>query len=352
MTAKINLRSLFWIMILITIFTSCATSYHTITIETARPSQAILPKDINSLTLMNRSISGEFRDFDPDSLQRYFYAQNFNINTVVLDSIAADTTLKVLGDLLFGSGRYDVVIPKDRNFARDLKFFRVPEELDWNEVNQICKEFRTDALLVMERYYTKIITRYRIHPETMENQEYHSASIDSKYDAVVKIYDPMKKEVVRQIVVSDTISWFNSDLTIQSLFAKLPSIKRCLIQTGIQVALDLDSRLSPAWVADKRGYFLLEKDDLSRISKWIEQDDWQSAYDYWLTFVDSGKKSIKSKAQFNLALASEMLGEIDEAISWGNQSYESEYRIQTEQYLNKLGKRRDTLKQFKQTEKE
>lgn len=346
MAAKISLRSLCGILVLLLIFTSCATSYHTISIETARPSQAILPKNIHSLTLMNRSISGEFRNFNTDSLQRYFYVQNFNINTVVLDSTAADTTLKVLGDLLFESGRYDVVIPKDRNFFRDLKFFRVPEELDWDEVNQICKEFRTDALLVMERYYNKIITRYRIHPQTPESQEYHSASIDSKYDAVVKIYDPVKKEIVRQIVVSDTISWFDSDLTIKSLFAKLPSIKQGLIQTGIQVALDLDSRLSPAWISEKRGYFLIEKNDLPRVSGWVEQDDWQSAYDYWLPYADSGKKSAKSKALFNLALASEMLGRIDESISWANQSYRSEYRIQTEQYLYQLGKRRDTLKQF------
>lgn len=333
------------------IFTSCATSYHTITIETARPSQALLPESINSLALMNRSISGEFRNFNPDSLQRYFFLQNFNLNTVVLDSMAADTTLKVLGDLLFESGRYDVVIPKNRNFARDLKFFRVPEELDWDEVSQICEEFQTDALLVMERYYNKIITHYRIHPETMENQEYHSAAIDSKYDAVVKIYDPVKKEISRQIVVSDTISWFDSDLTVKSLFAKLPPVKQCLIQTGIQVALDLDSRLSPAWVTEKRGYFLIEKNDLSKVSGWIEQNDWQSAYDYWLTFADSEKKSVKGKAQFNLALACEMLGRIDDSIGWANESYRTEYRIQTEQYLYKLGKRRDALKEFEKIEK-
>ena len=350
MVTNIHLRSLFEMMVLVMIFTACSTSYHTVIIEAAKPSQAILPNDINSLTLMNRSISGEFRNFNKDSLQRYFYAQNFNINTVVLDSTAADTTLKVLGDLLFESGRYDVVIPKDRNFARDLKFFRVPEELDWNEVNQICEEFQTDALLVMERYYNKMITRYTIHPETMEYPEYCSASIDSKYDAVVKIYDPVRKEIVRQIVVSDTISWFDSDRATKTLFAKLPSIKECLIQTGIQVALDLDSRLSPAWVTDKRGYFLIDKDDAARLTKWIKQDDWQSAYDYWLPFADSGNKSVKSKAQFNLALASEMLGKIDEAINWANLSYHSEYRSQTEQYLYKLGKRKDVLKQFQKLE--
>jgi len=350
MDAKISCKFIFRMLILMLLTASCTTSYHAITIETAQPSQALLPEDITSLTLMNRSISDEFRDFNKDSLQRYFYARNFTVNAVVLDSMAADTTLKVLGDLLFESGRYDVVIPKDRNFARDLKFFRVPEELDWNEVRQICNEFQTDALLVMERYYNKLMTRYTRHPATPEYEEYVSAAIDSKYDAVVKIYDPEKEKIVRQILVTDTISWYDADLTTRNLFTKLPLIKECLIQTGTQVALDLDSKLSPVWLRDKRGYFLFEKEDINRIDRWIEQNDWQSAYNFWLPYTRSEKKSVRSPAQYNMALACEMLGKIEEAIDWANQSYYTKYMGQTERYLYTLGKRKATLKQFQKLE--
>lgn len=311
----------------------------------------MLPEHITSLTLMNRSISNEFRRFNADSLQRYFFARNFKVSAVVLDSVAADTTLKVLADLLFESGRYDVVIPKDRNFERELKFFRVPDELDWNEVRQICDEFQTDALLVMERYFNKLITDYTIHAAIPGYEEYVSASIDSRYDAVVKIYDPAKEEIVRQLVVADTISWYDSDLSTKGLFARLPSLKECLIQTGIQVALDLDGKLSPGWVRDKRGYFVIRKDDAARITRWVEQNDWQSAYDYWLPDADSGNKLVRSKALFNLALASEMLGHVDEAIRWANESYHSRYHTQTERYLYKLGKRKKVLQQFEKLQK-
>ncbi|MEL7586350.1 MAG: DUF6340 family protein [Prolixibacteraceae bacterium] len=346
MTAKIKAKLLFRVLGVVVFFSSCTTSYHTITIETARPSQALLPKTITSLTLMNRSLSDEFRNFDRDSLQQYFYAQNYNVSSVILDSVAADTTLKVLGDLLFESGRYDVVIPEERNFTRDLKFFKVPDELDWNDVARICEEFQTDALLVMERYFNKLTTRYSMHPA----EGFVSGSIDSKYDAVVKIYDPVKQEVVRQIVVSDTISWNDLGSSPENLFTKLPPVKECLIQTGIQVALELDNRLSPVWVSDKRGYFVIKKDDIEKISRWIGQNDWQAAFDYWLTFADSENPAVKSKAQHNLALASEMLGKVDEAIAWANRSYRSKYYGQTERYLYKLGARKETLKQFRKLE--
>lgn len=346
MTVKIRAKRLLRVLGCLVFFSSCTTAYHTISIETARPSQALLPNTINSLTLMNRSVSDEFRNFDRDSLQHYFYARNYNVSSVVLDSVAADTTLKVLGDLLFESGRYDVVIPKNRNFTRELKFFKLPETLDWNEVTRICENYQTDALLVIERYYNKLMTRYSLHP----GEGLVSGSIDSKYDAVVKIYDPYNQEVVRQIVISDTISWSDIEASGKALFAKLPPLKECLIQTGIQVALEIDNRLSPAWVTENRGYFLIEKGDEVRVGRWIGQHDWQAAFDYWLPFADADHPSVRSKAQHNLALASEMLGNVDGAIAWADRSYRSKYHSQTERYLYKLGARKKTLEQFQKLE--
>ena len=71
--------------------------------------------DIQSLTLMNRSITPEFSNFDEDSLQRYFYRKQFDVTTYVLDSMAPDTCLKAIGDLLYESGRFDIVVPVERN---------------------------------------------------------------------------------------------------------------------------------------------------------------------------------------------------------------------------------------------
>ncbi|MGE4585713.1 MAG: DUF6340 family protein [Mangrovibacterium sp.] len=325
---------------------SCAGSYRTITIETSRPSQDLLPEKIRSITLMNRSITDEFQNYHPDSLQEYCFSRNFNLEAVMLDSLAADTTLQVLGDLLFESGRYDVVIPRDRNFGRKLDFYRIPEELGQNEVRAVCELFQTDALLVLERYYNKLITRYTTHPPIPGYEGYVTASVDSRYDAVVKIYVPDSVQVLRQLVVTDTISWSDADLTTRGLFSRLPSVKECLIQTGIQVALELDNRLSPAWIREKRGYFVLNTEEAEKVLIWTTEGDWQSAYTYWLPYTSSRKRSERSKAQYNMALACEMLGLIDQAIDWANKAYSTRYMGQTERYLYILDKRKSVLNQF------
>ncbi|MGD9928776.1 MAG: DUF6340 family protein [Mangrovibacterium sp.] len=328
------------------LFISCTSSLKTVSIETAKPSSDLLPDQIGSLTLMNRAITGDFRDYDKDSLQRYFYKNGFNVSSIVLDSLAADTTLKVLAELLFASGRYDVVIPQEYNFHRDLKFHQIPEELHWDQVRRICSEFNTDVLLVIERYYNKLITDYTVHPALLGYEEYASAAIDSKYDAVAKIYDPTSETVIRQLLVADTISWYETDTSTERLFRRLPSIKECLVQTGIQVALELDSKLSPTWVQENRSWFLIDKKDFNLIDRFIRENNWQAAYDYWLPFAASSKTSTKSRAEYNLALASEMLGDVDLAIEWANKSYFTQYHKQTENYLYKLKRRKEIMLSF------
>jgi len=200
--------------------------------------------------------------------------------------------------------------------------------------------------LVIERYYNKILTDYTVYTMSDGTPQYAMAHIDSKYNAVVKIYNPVKKEITRQLVVDDTISWQEDGSSTKAIFARLPSIKDCLIQTGIKVALDIDERLSPHWVKENRIVFLIDHGDSSRINEYASGQNWQDAYDYWLQYIDSEKKSVKSKAEFNLALASEMLGDLDLAIEWAQKSYYTNYMQQTNNYLIRLQERKEILKRF------
>ena len=343
-----NIKRIFNILMLLFVFCSCSSTYRSIVVETSQLSSNILPGRINSLTLMNRSINNQFINFDEDSLQKSFYAQNFNIkNAVILDSLAADTTLKTLGRMLYNNGRYDIVIPEERNIIRlDNKYYKIQEDVDWNTVKEICNTFNTDALLVIERYYNRISTSYKIYPSTAEYYRHVTASIDSKYSAAVKIYDPTEKKVIRQFEVSDTISWSDGALSTEKLFEKCPTIKKCLIQSGIQTAIDINRYLSPVWKKEERNFYIIDTKENKTAGKLVLKNEWGKVYNYWLPFTKSSKKQIRSKAEFNMAVASEMLGNIEEAILWATKSNKSVYRYQTEIYMKKLMKRKEVLKQF------
>ncbi len=324
---------------------SCKSNFATLTIENARPSIGELSSDVQSITLMNRSMNGQFDNYQEDSLQLYFYRKGFQLSKIVLDSTAADTTIRALAALLFESGRYDVVVPLERNLKRDLSYELLPDTLNPDQVIELCTAYQTDALMVLEKFSTKIMTDFSseqyLNSTTGYNYTYYAA-LDLKYDALFRIYKPGKKTLVKEIEQIDTISWESSDYTQVGLFSKLPTVKQALITAGIKVALDVDSRLSPNWKKEKRGYFLFQKKN-DRGQQLMNENNIDEAAKYWASLAESKNKKIRSKAEYNLALISELNGDIDKAIEWGLKSFYSYYRFQTETYLKKLEVRKETL---------
>lgn len=328
-------------------FASCKSYYTTLTIENARPAKEDLPSDIQSLTLMNRSMNNQFENYQEDSLQLYFYRQGFQLSKIVLDSTASDTTIRALAELLFESGRYDVVVPVERNFKRDLTYEILPDTLSNLLVSQICNQYNTDALLVLERFSAKVMTDFssekHMDATTGANYSYY-ASQDLKYNAFFRIYKPGAKTLVKEFELIDTIYWESADYTQLRLFGKLPSIKQALTNAGIKIALDVDSKLSPTWFAEKRGYFVFDlKNDKGQ--QLMNENRVAEAKAFWLEKAQSTNKKIRSRAEYNLALASELDGNIDQAIEWGLKSFYSNYQYQTELYLKKL----NTIKESKLT---
>lgn len=321
---------------------SCKSYYTPLTIETPSPAKEELPQDIQSITLMNRSINNQFLNHNADTLQAYFYDNNYQLSVVVLDSLAADTTLRALGELLYNSGRYDVVIPVERNIDRPYAYNLVPDTLTPEFVSEQCQKYNTDALMVLEQFSTKVMTDYIIEKyvdRIAGTSFYYYASLDLKYNAFFRIYKPGSK--IREMELSDTIYWDSAGDSKIAMFSELPSIKQSLISAGIKVALDVDKKISPTWIPEKRGYFLLDRKNDPGQQLLIE-NNLEEAKAFWLEKAQSTDKKIKSRAEYNLALVNELEGNINQAIEWGLKSFNTQYHHQTEVYLKKLNALRES----------
>lgn len=324
---------------------SCKSYFAGITIENVSPGEKQLPEEIQSLTIMNRAMNDRFANFLEDTLQQYFYRNDYHLSRIILDSLVADTTIKALAAVLFESGRYDVVIPLERNIERLESYDSIPNPLPDSEVADICSRFDTDALMVLERFYTKVMTNFGIEKANdlpAINSSYYRATIDVKYDALFRIYKPGNPSFTRKVEVCDTIYWENTAYTQERLFGQLPSIKKAMINAGTKIALDIDSEMSPTWIPERRGYFLFAyKNDEGE--KLIKEGKYDEAGKLWLELAQSKDRKIRSKAEFNMALISELNGDIEAAINWALKSYFSHYRNQTEVYLKKLQSRKGTI---------
>jgi len=332
--------------IIIIAFYSC-NSLGKIGIEISVPPKYPLSSDIQSIAILNRSMTRNFTNLQRDSLERILVNKGLNVDTIFLDSIAADTTIQVAAKALFESERFDVVIPLERNIRRDDNE-GILSPLDSAFVNDICNNFNVNGVLVLENFSEKITTDFNVEKFNVgfESGRYikeYSGVINLSYKMDWRFYQPKLNPPVLRFEVRDTIFWDSYDYSIQKMYEKLPSLKEALIGGGIASGLDMAGYISPKWMDDNRKYYITGNKYIDAAIPLIKMNKWEEAAEIWMKYASASPKSLRSKVEYNLALASEMTGDFDLAIEWGLKSFKTKYSREAELYLKYLDLRRSAL---------
>ena len=334
------------ILFVLSVSVSCVSTKSFI-IEIPQKGKKELPGNIQSLLIVSRVVDDTFNDLDSDTLQRLFYKQNFDYDTVIRDIQSVDTLLKATGDLLFESGRYDIVIPENRFLPFEKNSF-LAFEMPWNEVNELCEIYNTDAVLSLDHFKTRVMTSYEkdsyYSPVDGQFYSYSAADIKVAFEALFRVYDPTLNKVVLREIMRDTIFWDDVGPTAAILFDHFTPVKQALTETGIAIALDFSEMISTIWRQERRNIFYKGDSELKQATELVDADEWEQAVALWKKIAESSNsKSIKSKAEYNLAVGYEIQGNIDDAISWALKSYETMFRTNTYTYLEILKYRKNEL---------
>ncbi len=334
------------VFLLILISFSCV-SIKPLYIEIPQKSQKELPQNIQSLLLVARIVDDSYTDLKADSLQKIFYLQQFDYDTIINDIQAVDTTLKALGELLFESGRYDFVIPENRFLDFEKNAF-ITKEMPWDEVKLLCETYNTDAIMSLDYMKMRVSTNYDKNStfESGSNSfvSFAEAQMQISYEAIFRVYDPRVEKVIQRQLLRDTLYWDDADYTLNALFDRFTPVKTALTETGIAIALDLSNEISTKWRPERRSYFIKGDANMKQAEPLVNTNQWVTAITLWKETSENAKsKSLKSKAEFNIALGYEMLGDIDSAIEWALKSYNTMYRTNTYNYLETLKRRKNDI---------
>jgi hypothetical protein len=318
-----------------------------ISVQVSVPPRKAIANEIQSIVLMNRSMNSAFADLDQDSLENLFIKKKLALDELLLDSLAADTTLKTIGNALYESGRFDVVIPLRRNLPNTSRSYLDKQpSLSLPEVKQICSEFKTDAMLALERFNENINTSYKVGFDPLSeygNGKEYTIFVQIAFHSNWKLYQPGEKLKMAKFEISDTIFWERSGPTLQETYEKLPTIKEALLNGAIENAQNLSSYISPGWEQQSRSYFITKNKEADHAIASVNDNDWKEAENFWKKFATASSVGFRSQIEYNLALAAEMNGKIDEAIQWAQKSLHSKYNQAAVDYINILNQRKRIL---------
>jgi len=314
-------------------------------IQVAKAPKYIISDDIQSLLLVNQSLDHNFVNWDNDTLVKLMVDRELDLDTILYDSIAADTSIHTVASALFESGRYDIVVPLEHNLNKQyVDGKRVI--LDWDVVDSLCSNFNTDALAVQENFSQFIETDFGTSFNLELGRSIYYGTIDLVNISNWRIYKPSSR-VHSTFHVRDTIFWDSYDQEADKMFSELPELKDALIEGGIVAGIDFAEQISPKWIKSTRKYYVTGKKGIDIAVKKALSGDWEEAAETWSKYSNVKSKSLRSKIEFNLALASEMTGDVEKAIEWALKSYKTYYRSSTDKYLRILDNRRKVNMRYK-----
>ena len=330
-------------IIIVLVIGSCS-SLKNLAIDVAVLPEFPIGEDVQSIAILNRSMNTRFTNIKTDSLEKILMNKKMSLDTTFRDSIAADTAIQVAAKALFESGRFDVVVPKERNIARfDTNEIDVPLKIDF--IAGICKDFNVDAVLILESFSESLVTNYNqllIDGANSGIYEFN-ATTDIEYTSEWRLYRPDINKLAIRYQLLDSIFWESGSYYLKDLYARLPRTKEALIGGGIASGLKIAGYISPGWVRQKRFYFTTGRSEIDAAVPLIKENRWEEAAEIWGKYTSINSKRIKGRLEFNLALASEMCGNLDLAIEWGLKSFKTNYSKAAEVYLKKL----DAIRQAK-----
>jgi len=315
MKLKINMIT---VMVII-IATSCKTASHQMQI--LKPAIITLPSEIKQVGIINRSL--------PDKGQGF---NNFLEGLVTGESVVADRegSLQCLRGVAAGLNngpRFNAVVIEGVDL-RGTGTRQWPENLRWEQVDEICQRFKVDALIALETFDSDIELRKSsadveriIDKKKVMVKEYY-ANLVMNVRSGWTIYQPGLKDIIDQNAFTDEMKWDKSGDSPQQALGKLPSKRNAINESGYFSGQQYAIRISPTWVNESRTYFRKGNDEFKTAGTYVKRERWNDAIAIWKRYTVNSDPKIAGRACYNMALASEVEGNLGIALEWSNRAWQ------------------------------
>ena len=330
------------------LLTSCS-SISGVSMQVLVPAQINLPQSIKKVAVVNRSLPAKGDGF-VNFIEGFITGESIHG-----DRDASNNCAKGLVDKLNNSPRLGAVLvnyPQIRGTGTR----EWPAPIDWIMVDSLCFMYKSDALIVLETFDSDILFNSGVNQlkqnvngkDTLVNEFFSDLRIN--VNAGWRIYDHINKKIIDQNPFVDEKGWNTKGATANEALKKLPNKRDAVNGAGLFAGDQYGIRISPSWVNVYRNYFVRGKKEngFKEAKKWVKQNNWNQAVIIWNNLIKSADPKIAGRAYYNLALASETNGDLDQALVNAKKAYESYNISSARQYINVITGRKidqDKLKE-------
>lgn len=271
------------------ILSSCG-SVEVLTYDQLRPAEISLPTEIRQVGVVN-------------NMSQRAKAPSNDLYIGLLQGEGKDFTEVLAGDLA-DSKYFDQVIICDSALQDKNAEITIDPKLSVETVSQLASNLGVDLLISMEGLWVETAKKQIQYP----GWDALIPALQATLTPLVRVYLPGRSQPLYTLSPSDSIYW---DLGT-------PLSEKIVLDEATRiVAGKITNYLVPTWKSVDRVYFVGGCVEMRDASICMNEGDWQEAQNTWKGLYDRLRKGkTKARAAYNIALSYEMLGNIEEALSW------------------------------------
>ena len=302
-----------------------------------KPSELVLPDYIKSIAIIDRTLQEENTR---NKLEQVATGEAFH-----QDEQAIMKVKEGFIESCSGTNRFQPVRTTERFIGNGTKT-SFPTPLDWNTVTDICNKNQTDALLSIEIFDTDwILTNSPVKIDTKNYNGTILPHIEFKATGVaiinfgVRIYDAANRVILDEFQTTRRLNFDAQAMTLQAalnqLLDKVEAVNRASFDAGFYYG----ERITPTYYQVTRYFFDSPRKKLGAGVRYSEVADWKNAITAWTKVVDTGKRKHAGRAAYNIAVAYEVLGDLEQAKAWAARSHTEFAEREADDYYRMLSNR-------------
>jgi len=307
-------------------FSSCKTDL--VYMNVTEPAPVSMPPNIKIIGVINRSVASD-ETKKINGLDEVLSAEGPG-----LDKEGAKESIAGLRDELLTNDRFTEVILLDDLNLTTTGAGVFPSALSWDIVEQICVQNNVDAIFSLEIFDTDTKINYSNVPVKINTPlgsipalEHHATMI-TNVKTGWRIYDPFGKMILDEHAINKSLTFTGRGINPVVAAAGLIGRKDAVKQTANNVGHEYAGSLLPYRIRVRREYYVKGTNNFVIAKRRAQTGNWDSASELWKQETSNRKNSVAGMACYNMAIINEINGELDEAITWAQKSYED--------YNNKL----------------
>lgn len=303
---------------------SCATQE--LYLNVTQPAPVTIAPEIKTVGIIDRSTPTD----QTKSLANL--EKLLSLEGVDLDSIGTLEAIKGVTEELAANDRFNVVKLLSGVQFRTSTVGGLPAPLTWEQVEMICRENSTQALFALEMYDTDTRVNYSTEPTKIKTPLgsipalNHLASMETLVKTGWRIYSPADRTILDEHIVAESVVFAGKGINPVVAVAGIVNRKDAVMEVSRKAGNIYAIRLIPYRLTVTRDYFVKGTDNFKIAKRRAQLGKWDEAAELWEVETTNPKMKIAGRANYNMAIISEINGDLEAATSWAQKAY-SDYDI-------------------------